>query len=96
MASLCSSFAASTVSWGRWLPERRWLSHLIPGERLNPPLVLPFVVPYVFHRRQDLLGKELRVLHRQLFRHVAELQQGHQVADAQAVRELADLLGTRP
>jgi hypothetical protein len=43
--------------------------------------------------RHHLFGEQLRVVLGQIFAHVAELQQHHQVADVEVLRDLAQLGG---
>src|SRR5712691_6138260 len=60
----------------------------------RPPAVL-VAGPHVAHVRQDLTREERGVVERQILRHRADLEQHHQVADAEALDALGELLADR-
>ena len=65
------------------------------AQALRPPAVLPFVVPDVADVGEDFAGEEVDVLERQLVRHRADVQEHHQVADAQVLDRLLKPIADR-
>src|SRR5262249_28679377 len=61
----------------------------------GPPVVFPRVVPHWTERRGDLTEEQIDVLQREFMRHRAELQQDHEVADAQVLARLLELIAHR-
>ena len=59
--------------------------------RPRPPPVFP-LAEHVAQLRHHLIGEQLGVVPAQIFAHIAELQQHHQVSDVQVARHFADLL----
>src|SRR5947208_13721077 len=60
----------------------------------RPPAVL-VARPHVAHVRQDLTREQRGVVEGQILRHRADLEQHHQVADAEALDALGELLADR-
>src|SRR5690349_17275313 len=61
---------------------------------MDPPFILP-VAPYASKVGHDFLGEETDVLHRLVARHVAELEQEHEVANVEAFDQRLHLIDDR-
>src|SRR5487761_905345 len=62
------------------------------AQLFGPPLVFPLAIPDIAEVWQHLFAEQLDVLHRQLMRHRADMQEHHQIADAQFLDRLHQLL----
>src|SRR5208282_2526532 len=58
---------------------------LLALEPLRPPAVFPLIVPQITEVRLHLTGEEIDILERQLVRHRSDMQQHHQVTDAETL-----------
>src|SRR5215472_2740152 len=82
----------SVVGGARLGPERRHRRAELLLHRLGPPAVLP-LGEQVLELRHHLLREQLRVVAREVFGHVAELQQQHEMTDVEVDRDLFELFG---